>query len=110
VKVFRFLALVSMDGAAPGEPARQYPAGTRPLMVRCGRIGCPAQNRCLPTAVCRVAEEPLRCGDAGVVVTMEVADDEARAFLVPGRHFALWNGTDIGHGVISRRVFFTWAA
>lgn len=110
MKVFRFRALVSLDEAAPGEQARQYPAGTRALMVHCRRIGCPAQNRCLPTAMYRVDEEPLRRGDAGVVVTMEVADDEACAFLAPGRHFDLWNGTDIGHGVISRRVFFTWAA
>jgi hypothetical protein len=26
-----------------------------------------------------------------------------------GQHIARWNGHDIGHGVISRRVLFTWA-
>jgi hypothetical protein len=44
-----------------------------------------------------------------VVVTIEVADDAATAFLGPGQHVTLWNGGDIGHGVISRRVFFTTA-
>ncbi|MGH3411215.1 MAG: hypothetical protein ACRDRJ_53250 [Streptosporangiaceae bacterium] len=110
MKVYRFRAVISLDAAAPGEQPRQYPAGTRTLMVHCGRIGCPGQQRCLPTQMYRADEQPLQRGDNGVVVTMEVADDEACAFLAPGRRFALWNGADIGHGVISRRVFFTWAA
>ena len=37
------------------------------------------------------------------------ADDEASAFLGPGQRVTLWNGHEIGHGVISRRVFFTTA-
>lgn len=47
--------------------------------------------------------------EAGVVVTIEVADDEASAFLGPGQRVTLWNGREIGHGLISRRVFFTTA-
>jgi hypothetical protein len=33
----------------------------------------------------------------------------AGAFLGPGQRVTLWNGHEIGHGVISRRVFFTTA-
>jgi len=77
-------------------------------MVRCGNLDQPATLRYFPAAVCRADEQPLASGDADVMVTIEVADDEAGEFLGPGRHIALWNGHDIGHGVISRRIFFTW--
>lgn len=106
MKVFRFRAIVSLDPPEPGKEARQYPPGCRGLMLRCG----PHQGQNLPAAIYRADELPLAQGDRSVVVTMEVADDSACAVLDAGERFAIWNGTDIGHGIISRRVFFTWAA
>ena len=78
-------------------------------MIRSSDRAAPAQNRYFPAAIYRPDDLPLIPGEHGVVVTIEVADDEASAFLGPGQHITLWNGLDIGHGVISRRVFFTTA-
>jgi len=78
-------------------------------MIRCGNSAAPGQRRYFPAAIYRPDDLPLVPGEASVVVTIEVADDEASAFFGPGQRVALWNGRDIGHGVISRRVFFTTA-
>jgi hypothetical protein len=37
--------------------------------------------------------------------TGHAATDEATEFFGAGQRFSLWNGADIGHGTISRRVY-----
>ena len=78
-------------------------------MIWCSNCATPARRRYFPAAIYRPDDRPLAPGDAGVVVTTEVADDEASVFLGPGQQITLWNGHDIGRGVISRRVSFTTA-
>jgi hypothetical protein len=78
-------------------------------MIRCSSPAAPVHRRYFPATIYRTDDLPLVPGEAGVVVTIEVADDQASAFLGPGQQVTLWNGRDIGHGVISRRVFFTTA-
>jgi len=41
------------------------------------------------------------------VVTITVTDGLAEAFFAPGQQFTIWNGSDVGHGIISRRIFTT---
>lgn len=108
MSLYKFRALINLDGTEPEGPSRAYPSGTHSLMVRCGRLGEPAEQRYFPAAIYRADEGSLSPGDKGVVVTIEIADDDACGFLGPGQRVTLWNGSDMGHGVISRRVFFTW--
>jgi hypothetical protein len=107
VRLYKFRALISLDGREPEGPARSYPSGTHSLIVRCARLGQPAVQRYFPAAIYRTDDRPLNPGDKGAVVTIEIPDDEACDFLGPGQPITLWHGSDIGHGVISRRVFFT---
>lgn len=107
VRLYKFRALINLDGGEPEGPPRPYPSGTHALMVRCARLGEPAVRRYFPAAIYRADEGPLNPGDTGVVVTIEIADDEACDFLGPGQPVTLWNGSDMAHGIISRRVFFT---
>jgi hypothetical protein len=76
-------------------------------MVQCARLGQPAVQRYFRAAIYKTDDRALNLGDKGVVVTIEIPDDEACDFLGPGQPIALWHGSDIGHGIISRRVFFT---
>lgn len=48
-----------------------------------------------------------RCGQGppGHVVTITVSGAEPEEFFRAGRDIAVWNGHDMGHGVVSRRVF-----
>ena len=109
MKRYRFRALVSLDPPGKDHPPRVYPCGTHSLMVRSCRLGDPALCRYFPATIYRADECPLRPGDRDVLVTIEVTDDAACDFLGPGQEVSLWNGTDVGRGVVSRRAFFTWA-
>lgn len=44
-------------------------------------------------------------GDSHIVLVITVVDDDAGDYLGAGEEFALWRGHDIGHGVVTRRVF-----
>lgn len=107
VRQYKYRAVISLDHAACNAPSWRYPSGTHSVMIRCSKMAAPAQRRSFPAAIYRPDDQPLAPGEAHVVMTIEIADDEASAFLGPGQHITLWNGRDIGHGVISRRVFFT---
>jgi hypothetical protein len=40
-----------------------------------------------------------------VMVTLVVLGDTAGDYLAPGEEFDLWRGRDVGHGMITRRIF-----
>lgn len=109
MRLVKYRALLTMDPAGPQDQATQYPCGTHSLMVRFAGSDHPGGPPCFPAAIYRVDEQPLRRGDASVVVTLEIAGDDACAHLGAGQRFTVWNGADIGHGVISRWVLFTSA-
>lgn len=109
MRLYKYRAVISLDGAAGNAPAQRYPSGTHAVMIWCSNPAASAQRRYFSAAIYRPDDQPLAPGEAGCVVTIEVADDQASTFLGPGQHVTLWDGHDIGHGVISRRVFFTTA-
>jgi hypothetical protein len=108
---FKFKAIISLDPAAqlPAArfPAAPYPAETHSVMVHAWAPGLPGSDRYFPAVIVRDDEQALRPGDSDVIVTISVPDDEASEFFSPGRPFALWTGTDVGHGTVSRHVFFS---
>lgn len=110
-KQFKFRAVISLDAEAqmPAAqvPAREYPAETHSVMVHASAPGVPGSDRYFPAVIARDDEQPLRPGDNGVNATISVPDDEAAGFFSPGRPFALWTGTDVGHGTVTRHVFFS---
>jgi hypothetical protein len=44
-------------------------------------------------------------GDPHVIVTVTVLGDDSGECLAAGEDFTLWRGSDIGQGVVTRRVF-----
>lgn len=44
-------------------------------------------------------------GDPHIVLAITVVGDDAGDYLGAGDDFALWRGHDIGHGVVTRRMF-----
>lgn len=106
MKQFKFKAVVSLGDSGQQPPGGQYPSGTHSLMVRVPCRHVPALHRYFPAVISRDDEQPLKPGDGGIIVTIAVADDEALEFFGPGQPIALWNGSEVGHGIVSRRVFF----
>jgi hypothetical protein len=104
MKQFKFRAVLTLEPAARDHQSKRYPSGTHSLLVRCGR---PGLSKYFPANLYPAGGRPLESGDSHVVVTLEVSGDDACAFLWPGQRITLWNGRDVGHGVISRRAFFT---
>lgn len=52
---------------------------------------------------------PTRRGRSGlgkpeVVVTLRVIGDDMADYLDIGSHFSLWSGSDVGRGVVTRRL------
>lgn len=106
---FRFLALLTLDPEAPDEPHRLYPSGSHDLLIRCTSLREPARHQYFPASIYRDDDKPLTPGESEVLVAVEVEDEDPSSFFGPGQHITLWNGHDCGHGVISRRVFTSFA-
>jgi len=101
---FKFAAVVTLDAA--GRSRGQYLSGVPGLMVRAPSCQLPARRQYFPAVVYTDDDRPLRPGDKGVHVAMSVPDDDAASFFQSGQHFTLWDGADIGHGTVARRLFF----
>jgi hypothetical protein len=50
-------------------------------------------------------EGPFRPGKPEVVVTLRVIGDDMADYFDIGSHFSLWSGSDVGRGVVTRRLF-----
>ncbi len=108
MKPFTFRALISLGPAAHDSQGRDYPSGTRAVMVRASSLAQPALRKYFEARIER-DDEPYLRHDDHELVTITVTDDDDRAAtsFPPGQRFTLWNGHDIGTGVVSRQVFTT---
>jgi hypothetical protein len=104
MKPYKFQALVMLyppeDGGLNAEP----PLHVRHLTVRATNRET-HQSRIFSALVSAVDGSPLRPGSADIVVTMVVLGHDVRDYLAPGADFALLSGSEVGHGVVSRRMF-----
>jgi hypothetical protein len=106
----RFRAVVTLDpadahpGTALHPVPRQFPNHTHALMLRPTGPRESGESGLFPAEICMDDQDWLRCGEHAVV-TITVNHDLAATFFRAGQHFTLWAGGDVGHGVISRRVF-----
>jgi hypothetical protein len=81
-----------------------YPNHTHELQVCAHSVRPPGRTRWFPAELSWDDDQPLHPGQRAVV-TITVPDEEAMAFLDAGQRFSLWCGSNVGAGVISRRVF-----
>ena len=47
---------------------------------------------------------PFRAGSPQIMVTLRVVGDDISDYLEIGSHFNLWLGSDIGRGIVTRRL------
>jgi hypothetical protein len=103
---FKFSAVVTLETS--GRPGRQYLSGVPGLVLHAPSCEPPARHQYFPAVVYTDDNRPLRPGSKGIAVNISVPDDDASAFFQPGQRFTLWDGTDIGHGTVGERLFFSW--
>jgi hypothetical protein len=101
---YRFRALITLGPAAHDSQGHDYRSGTRAVMVRASSPARPAHWKYFEAMIER-DDEPFLHHDDREVVTITLTDADAPAFFAPGHHFTLWNGHDIGTGMVSRQVF-----
>jgi hypothetical protein len=101
-KRYKFQALVTFDQPADRDPGVEPPEQDHYLVVRARHRVTRRGN--IFTALVS-SDDPLQPGDTRTVVTLRLVGDDICDYLAPGEHFSLWRGHDIGHGIISRRLF-----
>jgi hypothetical protein len=104
MKRFKYRALVKLEPASGG--SAELPAAGGRVVVRAHHHDT-QRDKIFGALVNAAHGEPLRSVDRSIQLTLTVAGDDAEDYLEPGDSFVLWRGHDIGHGVISRRLF--WA-
>jgi hypothetical protein len=108
--LYRFRAVITLDPAGQRSsplhpPTQQYPNHTHALAILAHHPLHGADRfRYFAAETSWDGGEPLHPGDHAVV-TLTMSDDEATEFFGAGQHFVLWSGGDVGHGIVSRRVF-----
>ena len=103
LKPYKFQAVVTLlppPGAA--EPA-VLPGPVCRLVVRATQPGSDASR--LFSALVSPGQDTVAADNRHVVLTVTVLGDGAAECLATGSDFTLWRGSDIGRGVVTRRVF-----
>jgi hypothetical protein len=104
MKRYKFQALVHFSPQVAGQAAELPPGLTRYLVVR-GEHREDHHSKIFSAMVTRDTEALPQRAEKSSTVTMVVVGDDVPQYLEPGDHFVLWAGDDIGHGVVSRRLF-----
>jgi hypothetical protein len=101
----RFRALIALDETETHPAFENY---THKVTVRVHDPKMPEYIVSFPAVMCWEDDRQLRAGDHAVV-TITINDEAADPLIDAGQEITLWSGGDVGHGVVSRRVFFEHA-
>lgn len=104
MKRFKYQALLTLYPSERGGLSAALPRQSRCLVVRAHHHASRV-SKLFSCVVTTRDDQPLCPGDAHVPVTMQLNGDDALEYFGPGEHFTLWLGGDVGHGVVSRRMF-----
>lgn len=105
---FKFQASVTMEPGPAPRGRREYPSGVPGLLVRAASWQRPSVRQYFPALFFTDDKRPLRPGDRHVRSIVCVPDDDAAGFFQAGQHFSVWDGADIGHGIVAQRIIFGW--
>jgi hypothetical protein len=104
VKRYKFQALVTMSENGDGGPRVTLGSAPRRMVVR-GRNDETGHSQVFSALVSCEDEAPFRPHGHQMLVTLRLAGDDVADYLRSGGRFDLWLGRDVGHGVVTRRLF-----
>jgi hypothetical protein len=104
VKRYKFQALLTLRPEAAGRARVALGRSPSRVVVR-ARNPESGRFRMFSALVSTDWDGPYRPGGTRTIVTLVVAGDDGGIPLGVGEHFRLWRGSDIGEGVVSRRLF-----
>jgi hypothetical protein len=104
MKRYKFQALVTMggDGTSSSGPALD---SVPRRMVLCGHCDDTGASQMFSALVSCEDAVPFRPNGHQQLATLRLIGDDVPTFLDSGSHFDLWRGGEVGHGVVTRRLF-----
>jgi hypothetical protein len=103
MKRYKFQALVT-PSADDGEAREKLSSGSHRVVLRAENSET-KRSQVFSALVDADEEGPFRPGKPEIVVTLRVIGDDVADYLDIGSHFSLWLGSDVGQGVVTRRLF-----
>ncbi len=100
MKRYKYQALIRLLPGA-GAPTVALPAGTSRMVIKAEHRETHA-SKLFSSLVTR---DDAGARNSGISVTFVVLGDDASDYLGTGERFALWDGHDLGLGVVTRRIF-----
>lgn len=104
MKRYKFQALVTMDGRGDGGPDLPLSRVPRRMVVQ-SRDEETGHSQIFSALVSCDDEAPFRPHGRQLLATLRLACDEVPDYLHSGGGFHLWLGHEVGHGIITRRLF-----
>jgi hypothetical protein len=104
VKRYKFQALVAMGEDGDGDPGIVLGSAPRRMVLR-GRNSETGHSQIFSALVSCEDEAPFRPHGHQMLVTLRLAGDDVTDYFESGGHFDLWLGSDVGHGIVTRRLF-----
>ena len=103
MKQYKFQALVTPYRDVDGGSRDKLSSGSHRMVLR-ARNTETHRSQVFSALVDGEDEEPFRPGQRQIMVTLRVVGDDVTEYLDVGSHFNLWLGSDIGEGVVTRRL------
>jgi hypothetical protein len=97
----KFQALVTPDQG--GDARAKLSSGSHRMVLRVENSET-HRTQVFSALVDSADEGSFGPGKPQVMVTLRVVGDDVSDYLDIGSHFSLWNGGDIGQGVVTRRL------
>jgi hypothetical protein len=103
MKRYRFQALVTPSPAQDGSDPGPLDAAAHRMVLRCQNHET-HRGQVFRVLVAADGDTLARRGSPQVMVTMNVLGDDVCECLEIGSRFSLWNGGDVGQGIVTRRL------
>ena len=103
MKRYKFQALVTPIRGKDGDAAATLSSGSHRMVLRAENAET-HRSQVFSALVDAEDSDPYQSGKQEIVVTLRVIGDDVMDYLDTGSHFSLWQGSDIGEGIVTRRL------
>ena len=103
MKRFKYQTQVTLVPRHDGDPLAALPGPTCRMVIRAHHRETHV-TKMFSALVSSSDAEPVR-NTSTITATVIVLGDDAGDYLAPGERFVLWRGSDLGSGVVTRRIF-----
>jgi hypothetical protein len=104
VQRYKFQGLLTLGTAGSGDPVAAPPGQLRRVVVR-GEHHQTHGSRIFSALITNNGDGSRWLNSGHAIVTVVLVGEDPGDYFHVGGHFTLWQGSDVGHGVVTRRLF-----